>query len=233
MTAVSELFDTENYFAYFTEVEEYFVRKRGKHLLVSPLDWCLIEFWRDEGVPLHVVLRGIDRSFENAAKRARRPPTTLAYCHPAVMEAFAEYREAGVGGEEAGVADRVPAERFVAFLDRLLRLLEGRGEEACRRAAERLGALRSEVMGKRALSGRRLEQELAGIADDLAESLWKSVGTAERKRLQQRLREELRPYRKHLAKEALAVLQKRHRERLVLEYFGLPSLSLLDLEWEE
>ncbi|GAB4230319.1 MAG: hypothetical protein Kow00109_02020 [Acidobacteriota bacterium] len=230
---MTELFDTENYFAYFTEVEEYFIRKRGKHLLVSPLDWCLIEFWKEEGVPLHIVLRGIDRSFENAERRARRPPTTLAYCHPAVMEAFAEYREAGIGGEETGFGDRVSAGQIVTFLDRLLRLLEGREEGACRLAAGRLAALRSELEGRREVSGRRLEQELAGIAEDLAESLWKSVGTAERKRLQQRLREELQPYRKHLAKEALAVLRKRHRDRLVLECFGLPSFSLLDVEWEE
>src|SRR5690606_34625703 len=90
-----------NYFTYFTEIEEYFVRKRGKNLLISPLDWCLVEVWKDQGIPLHIVLRGIDRSFETASKQQKRPPRTLFYCHPAVMEAFEEYQEAMVGkGEE-------------------------------------------------------------------------------------------------------------------------------------
>src|ERR687884_204513 len=52
-----------NYFNYFTEIEDAFIRRRGKHLLVSPLDWSLMESWKEMGVPLHVVLRGIERAF--------------------------------------------------------------------------------------------------------------------------------------------------------------------------
>jgi len=55
-----------NYYNYFTEIEEHFVRKRGKHLLLSPLDWNLIAAWRDAGVPLSVAIRGIDIAVESS-----------------------------------------------------------------------------------------------------------------------------------------------------------------------
>src|SRR2546427_9004959 len=38
--------DGWNYFNYFTEIEEYFWKKRGAHLLVSPLDWAIMEAWQ-------------------------------------------------------------------------------------------------------------------------------------------------------------------------------------------
>src|SRR3974377_782542 len=63
-----------NYFNYFTEIEEYFWQKRGAHLLVSPLDWAIVETWQKAGIPLSAVLTGIHRAFERRgrARRARR-----------------------------------------------------------------------------------------------------------------------------------------------------------------
>ena len=63
--------DRWNYFNYFTEIEEYFWKKRGAHLLVSPLDWAIMEAWQKAGVPLEAVLKGIDRAFESY-QRSRR-----------------------------------------------------------------------------------------------------------------------------------------------------------------
>ena len=66
-----------NYFNYFTEIEEYFWQKRGAHLLVSPLDWAIVETWQKAGIPLSAVLKGIDRAFESYARSRRaggRPP---------------------------------------------------------------------------------------------------------------------------------------------------------------
>ena len=53
----------ENYFNYFTEIEEHFQRRRGR-IYLSPLDWALIETWKDASVPLQAVLRGIDAAFD-------------------------------------------------------------------------------------------------------------------------------------------------------------------------
>ena len=77
-----------NYFNYFTEVEEHFQRVRGTSLfLMSPLDWALIETWKDAGVPLEAVLRGIDAAFEKwrGKKKRLQAINSVAYCTQAVM----------------------------------------------------------------------------------------------------------------------------------------------------
>ena len=89
-----------NYFNYFTEVEDAFIRRRGKHLLLSPLDWALIEGWKARGVPLHIVLRGVEQSFDSyEAKPRRRSVKSLFYCQEEVEAQYAEWLESQVGGE--------------------------------------------------------------------------------------------------------------------------------------
>ena len=103
-----------NYYNYFTEIEEHFVKRRGKHLLVSPMDWHLIASWRDAGVPLNVALRGIDIAMDGHNARHIRGVSkvnSLCYCHDAVMETYAGYLESRVGeatqesGVETGAVD--------------------------------------------------------------------------------------------------------------------------------
>lgn len=87
-----------NYFNYFTEIEDAFVRRRGKHLLVSPLDWSLMESWKAAGVPLHVVLRGIERAFDSYEARPRsRSVKSLFYCQEEVEAQFAEWLQSRRG----------------------------------------------------------------------------------------------------------------------------------------
>ena len=90
-----------NYFNYYTEIEEHFWKKRGAHLLVSPLDWAIVETWQKAGIPLAVVLRGIDRAFESWARSKRaaggRQLKSLAYCVDGVLDAAAEAQEAAAG----------------------------------------------------------------------------------------------------------------------------------------
>src|SRR6202008_847829 len=89
-----------NYFNYYTEIEEYFWKKRGAHLLVSPLDWAIMETWQRAGVPLEAVLKGIDRAFESYQRSRRgagKPLKSLAYCSDAVLEAAEESLEAAAG----------------------------------------------------------------------------------------------------------------------------------------
>src|SRR5438105_3999553 len=101
-----------NYFNYYSEVEETFIRRRGRHLYLSPVDWALIESWKEMGVPLYVALRGIERSFDSfEAKPRRRSVKSLLYCQEEVEAQFAEWRESQVGaGLEAKNGDDAPAE---------------------------------------------------------------------------------------------------------------------------
>src|ERR1700692_4803776 len=102
-----------NYFNYFTEIEEHFGKKRGAHLLVSPLDWAIMETWQKAGVPLEAVLKGIDRAFESHARPRRgagKPLKSRAYCPDAVLEAAQEMQEAAAGATQK--SGRAQAEAF-------------------------------------------------------------------------------------------------------------------------
>lgn len=106
--------DRLNYFNYFTEIEDTFIRRRGKHLLLSPMDWALIESWKEMGVPLHVALRGIERAFDShAAKPRRRSVKSLMYCQEEVEAQFGEWLEGQRGAslkQDEGAADHTSAE---------------------------------------------------------------------------------------------------------------------------
>jgi signal transduction histidine kinase len=112
-----------NYFNYFTEVEDAFIRRRGKHLLLSPLDWALIESWKEMGVPLHVALRGIEHAFDSHASRPRkRSVKSLMYCQEEVEAQFAEWLDAQRGANAPTVAsETVAGEQDASKAD------EGRG----------------------------------------------------------------------------------------------------------
>ena len=124
-----------NYFNYFTEIENYFWKKRGAHLLVSPLDWAIMEAWQKAGVPLEAALKGIDRAFESYGRSRRgagKPLKSLAYCTDAVLEAAEEGQEAAAGAQpDAGAAakEAFSREELRGYLERNMALLE--------RAAER------------------------------------------------------------------------------------------------
>lgn len=218
-----------NYFNYFTEIEDYFVRKRGKNLLVSPLDWSLIELWKDTGVPLHVVLRGIDRSFESAARRQRNPPRTLFYCHPAVMEAFDELSEAALGESEGQGRPAAPADRtaLIEFMEALLAQLRRHDHSAVRQCAPLVEDLLAEVRARDELRPSRVDRDLTSLAGRLAKRLEAELPAGERRELDRQVASALKPYRKRLSEEMFEKLRESHRQRLVRERFGLPEMTIL------
>lgn len=226
----------ENYFNYFTEIEEYFVRLRGRNLLISPLDWGLIELWKDSRIPLHVVMRGIDRSFESTAKRRKRSPSTLFYCHPAVMEAFEEYQEAMLGSEgeefDAGLEPEIDLRRddVLSHLDRLKAGLERKEAEEFERALGRLAGVREEVKDRAVVDLAELDRELQQIASTLVSDLREHLDTDEVKLLKAECRKELKVYRKHVSKQVFDQLLAKQLEKKLRERFDLPEFSLLTAE---
>src|ERR1700693_3589343 len=111
----------ENYFNYFTEIEEHYLRRRGTHLLLSTLDWALIETWKSAGLPLEAVLRGVDAAFDKYDQRPSKSKkvNSLAYCSQAVLTAAEDMKEAAVGatGEEKTRAEPgFDAGQIAAFL---------------------------------------------------------------------------------------------------------------------
>ena len=96
-----------NYYNYFTEIEETFIRRRGKNLLLSPLDWALIESWQEREIPLHIVLRGIERVFDIYDKQPNRKRSvkSLLYCKEEIEAQFAEYLESKVGASKVSSSE--------------------------------------------------------------------------------------------------------------------------------
>lgn len=217
-----------NYYNYFTEIEEYFVRKRGKNLMIAPLDWCLVELWKEQKIPLHIVLRGIDRSFESAAQRQRKPPATLYYCHPAVMEAWEEHQAAAVGGRSEDTAEGSgDPGHAAAVLESLIHRLESRTEAPVIRARQRLEAMLEDIRKGVPCSEPQLEEELASVQTALVAELADSIDAGRRRVLEQEVRRELKSYRKRLAPEVATRLQQKYLERRLREELDLPELSLL------
>ena len=138
-----------SYFNYFTEVEEHFQRARGTGLfLLSPLDWALLESWKESGVPLEAALKGIDRAFEKYHKRTRkfRQVNSIAYCAQEALEAAREMAEGNTrSGQDDRRADQgFEPERIAAYFR------ENAGH--LRWSASKLAAAQAEVLNQTAAS---------------------------------------------------------------------------------
>ena len=126
-----------NYFNYFTEIEEHFQRRRGSLLLLSTLDWALIEVWQEAGIPLEAVLRGIDEAFDKYEARQRRNPARrlrqvngLAWCAQAVMDAAEQQKEAATGVASPAATETqagFESQRIVDHLEAAAQALDAAG----------------------------------------------------------------------------------------------------------
>jgi len=218
----------EHYFNYFTEIEEHFRRARGTGLfLMSPLDWALVEAWKNSGIPLEAVLRGIDIAFEKWRARPSRARSqrvnSVAWCAQAVaIEAQAM----------AGGAAAPPRKESAApFPIDDLRAHIGRCAEALRRAghadlADPLAALNIDQLYA---DLEQLEQRLTAIEEKLIARLRAAASDEWLFEARRSLDLQLKPYRGKMSAEQIAMLEKQFLDRRLLESAGLPRLSLFYL----
>ena len=218
---------TENYFNYFTEIEEHFQRARGTGLfLLSPLDWALIEAWKTSEIPLEAVLRGIDVAFEKWRGRPTRARihmvNSLAYCTQAIA------------AEAQAIANATPATSKAAkapfslddvreFLTRNAATLKKAGHEDLATSLEALdlSVLYSDL--------EQLEQRLTAIEEKLIGRLRAAATEDALFEARRTLDRDLKPYRGKMTADQLAMLEKQFLERRLLESSGLPRLSLFYL----
>ena len=217
----------ENYFNYFTETEEHFQRARGTGLfLLSPLDWALIEAWKNAGIPLEAVLRGIDAAFEKWRTRPARARTqmvnSLAYCAQAIaVEAQAMAQAAPAAGKETKAP--FPLDDLRGFIARNAAALKAAGQEDLAATLEALDvdALYSDL--------EQLEQRLTAMEEKMIARLRASASEEALFEARRSLDRDLKPYRGKMTAEQLAMLEKQFLERRLLESAGLPRLSLFYL----
>lgn len=219
-----------NYFNYFTEVEEHFQRARGTALfLLSPLDWALIETWKDSGVPLEAVLRGIDAAFEKwrSRKSKIRMVNSLAYCAQEVLAAAQAMTAPGMPAARASAPAPFELDELRSFLTRCGEELRAAGPEyADVAAALEQAAAQSETHYQDLEDLERRLTVLEGKMIAIARSRQSEENQLEARRA---LDAELRPYRGKMSAAQLSMLEAQYMDRRLLESAALPRLSLFYL----
>ena len=229
-----------NYFNYFTEIEERFQQRRGALLLLSTLDWALIETWRDAGIPLDAVLRGIDAAFDKYEARQKRGRVRringLAWCAQAVMVAAEELREASAGTATQPGESRESGferERVAAHLESAAAALDAAtvATEACAATALRLRQLASEARVAAAENAaahdlEALERSLTVLEEKLFAALKAAAPEDLVVGLKEHAARELAPYRSRLGAVQLRQVMQQFEQKQLLVHYNLPRLSL-------
>ena len=233
----------ENYFNYFTEIEERFQRRRGSGLVLSTLDWALIETWKDAGIPLEAVLTGIDATFDKYDRRPRktRKVNSLGYCAQEVLSAAEDMKEAAVGvqRQERGRAPGLSSDEIKAFLLRNVALLRQAGDPGANEAppatlratAEECAAALVEIaegMGEGSLGPRLedVERRLTILEEKLVAALTMATPEAELVALRAEADREIGPYRSKMPGFQIEQLQKQFVHKRLFEKAKIPRLSL-------
>jgi hypothetical protein len=229
------------YFSYFTEIEEHFCRRRGTNLLVSTLDWALIEVWKNAGIPLEAVLRGIDETFDKWDRRASktRKVNGLGYCSQAVLAATEDLREATVGAASKGKSQPDPGfegAQIAAFLranaDQLekAKVPERAGFATRSLAREEAGSLRAmaEIIED---SGKLpqledLERRMTVLEEKLLAVLMAATPDDDLVNVRAKVDRDIAPYRRKMTASQVEQLHKQYVNKLLLERYGVPRLSL-------
>jgi hypothetical protein len=222
-----------NYFNYFTEIEEHFVRRRGAILLLSTLDWALIDTWREAEIPLAAVLRGIDDAFDKyEARKAKgrvRRVNGLAWCAQAVMTAAEQMQEAAMGAAPAKNSDvsGLEHERIASHLAECAaeyRAASGNLPTLAPLSA-RLAELATEVRGA-APRLEELERTLSVLEEKLFAALHFHAPEEELTALREHAARELAPYRSRMKVEQIRQIERQFVHKRLLERCNLPRLSL-------
>ncbi|QQS46134.1 MAG: hypothetical protein IPM66_19800 [Acidobacteriota bacterium] len=242
-----------NYFNYFTEIEEEFVRRRGSHMLVSPLDWSLIEAWKQRDVPLHVVLRGIKTSFDSYDEKPRRgrKVNSLFYCQQEVEAMFEEYIESRVGGNHAGQNEesgangtddaKTPDGQFnraalidyltdhLASINRLMERNESRLAEVFARASSRLERIIEDLRTSDRISLEALEADLTLVEEVILEGLREDAGEDALAAMKKEGNQQLRAYKQTMEREFFDQTLANFMANKLREKYSVPRLSLFYL----
>jgi hypothetical protein len=234
-------FALENYFNYFTEIEEHFQRRRGTILLLSTLDWALIETWKNAEIPLEAALRGIDETFDKYEQRPSKSKkvNSLAYCSQEVLAAAEDMKEAALGAEgpsQSAKASGFDVAEIAAFLranaDQLEKAKfperEGFAPATLARATARTLREMAEDIARSAKLPRLedLERHLTVLEEKLFAALLAATPDDELVKVRVEADRDLAPYRRKIAAAQIEQLHKQYVHKRLLEKCGMPRLSL-------
>jgi len=236
----------ENYFNYFTEIEECYQRCRGTRALLSPIDWALIESWKEAGVPLEAVLLGIERSFEKFKKRPARlqKVNSLAYCSQLVLSAAQDMGKAASGNEagaERGGKQEIAApfaageildylHHNVAALGQASRQARDGGQavlaEDIAAAASALQEVIKREIDSAAPDLEELERRMTALEEKLTASLTRASSVELLTDIRREVEKGLMPYRRKMTSPQVESLERQFMKKRLFEHYRIPRLSL-------
>jgi hypothetical protein len=217
-----------NYYNYFTEIEDTFVRRRGKHLFLSPLDWALIDGWKERGIPLHIVIRAIESVFDvfDRQPAGTRTIKSLFYCREEIESQYLEWLNSRIGATEGEQKAQFPRNQIEAHIDNAIEKLRNVNSdtlaEDLSRAIARLQELRDDLTG----STESIDGTLGDVEKILDRALLTNWDKPRLKTIEKEIAAELRPYKSEMEAETYGntlelMLLKRLREEA-----GIPRLGL-------
>ena len=226
----------ENYFNYFTEIEEHFQRRRGTLLIISPLDWALMEIWKDAGIPLEAVLRGIDETFDKWERRPRktRKVNGLAFCAQEVLASAEEMKDAAVGAptpskekRNTGLDQSAVAEYLARTADQLDQVdLPESAQTLAKEIAATLRTLIASLANPKAVQMEDLERRLTVSEEKLFAALLAATPDEALYQVRAEADRDLAPYRRKMTAPQIEQLHKQYVHKRLLEQYHVPRLSL-------
>jgi hypothetical protein len=210
-----------NYFNYFTEIELFYQARRESFTLLSTLDWVLIENWKDQGVPLDLILKGIDRAFS----RARRQINSLAYCAKAIDEVIEEQKETRVERPEMPQISSEETRKYLANMAEEVNAVQPLFPEF----ASKIASVAASVSEVETNSLRDAEQTLSALEEKLISILRIAADESVLVEIHRDVESELAAFRSTMTTQQLAMLEQQLSKRKLLERYNLPRLSLFYL----
>ena len=231
----------QNYFNYFTEIEERFQQRRGSLLMLSTLDWALIETWREAGIPLEAVLRGIDSAFDKHDEKVRRAAgrprkiNGLAWCAQSVMEVTEQAMEAAIGASATTETQKAESgfetEPIAAYLEENARAIDAAtlaspADQTAREIVDRLYGLASGIRLQGPETLEELDRTLTVLEEKLFAALMTASDDASLVALREQAAREIAPYRGKMQAVQIKQVQQQFLQKKLLEANHLPRLSL-------
>jgi hypothetical protein len=218
-----------NYFNYFTEIEDTFIRRRNKHLFLSPLDWALIEGWQERGIPLHIVIRSVESVFDVFDKQpiGTRTIKSLFYCREEVEVQYQEWLRSQAGKAPASDDDskfspQTVGDHITSAIETLKNNRISGIEEDVSRAIIRLEELAANLPG----DAETIDSTLGDIEKLLERSMLTNWEKTHLKTLEKEVAGQLRAYKAEMEPDAYKntfqlMLLKRLREEGNIPRLGL------------
>lgn len=233
---------------YCRQVETYLCQKNGGHLvrIVGPA-FEIVRGWAEQGVPLKVALRGIDRTCDRAnARGGRRRPLRIEFCEADVLDVFDDWRRAiGLGAAavaeasaEFGAGDGTPSrpasrkgplaahiQRCVTRLLAPMAVPDAAFDAVVARVTRELDELAATAASARGDVRAGILERLAALDAELLEAAHRRVDARLAAALKAEADAELAGFTGRMPADQLARARRLAADRLTREAFNLPLLA--------